>query len=531
MSYAIMPMDDYKAVCDKIREKADLINIKFEDTDFGYLRSAVFTIKESGEYTFTIEVKDESKLNMRAAGYSDPEWQSNWSLGIFDSVSGSSATKYFDSSVTLRIFLDNSNGLQPSDIVSATLSYNGEIVEIFADTKKIKSGELVNMVEEVHKAGQLSVIESTEAFKGSVRGNPVVIDDIIHIEHDVDVNVSLKPSFAGLLEGCTFEDTDFGYIRSSPFVAKQEGEHSFALTLADDSKWGDWVIAWENWAADDSPPCSGMNNPSNDEWMYLSEGYTYRLFLGTYKGLKAADILSGTIEIGKNAVAPPVGGSGSVEGVKVSVGGANLLNMDRTAGTLTSGGGNTEKREFEFDKFYTGFARTNYYYPDYATAILQNGVLTVNSKNAYYGVGIPFKVKPNTKYVYRCETTGNPYVTATFYDNDGNYLQVKTGWTLTTPSNASTMLICIVSQVANDTVTASNLQIEYGDTSSPYEPYIEPTEYTTNADGKVEGVKSKYPSMSFSTDTESVNINVNYYRDIDKVINNTAIAVALSGGE
>ena len=385
--------------------------------------------------------------------------------------------------------------------------------------------------QKVYTAGQLSVLNSVEVFKGNRGGNPLVITDVSPIEHNVGVSVRTQPPFAGLLEGCTFEDTDFGYIRSSPFVVTQSGEYSLALTLADDSKWGDWVISWPTWAADDSPPCSGAKNPSTDEWMHLSAGTVYRLFLNAYKGLKAADILSGTIEIGKNAVAPPVGGGGSVEGVKVSVGGANLLNMDRTADTLTSGGGNKEKREFEFDKFYTGFARTNYYYPDYATATLQNGVLTVTSKNAYYGVGIPFKVKPNTKYVYRCETTGNPYVTATFYDNDGNYLEVNTNKTFTTPSNASTMLICIVAQVANGTVTVSNLQIEYGDTASLYEPYIEPTEYTANADGVVAGVKSIYPAMSFSTDTEGVNIAVNYYRDIDKVINGTAMAVALSGGE
>lgn len=382
----------------------------------------------------------------------------------------------------------------------------------------------------VFEAGKLAIVSASNALKGMSSGSPITITDISPVEHNVGVSIKAKPAFAGLLFGATFEDTDFGYIRSTPFTIKESGWYTIALNLEDDSKWSDWVVTWSGWRADDSPQHSGADNPSIKDSLYLHAGDTYSLFVGDYKGLTASDILSATIEMGDNVVAPPVGG-GEVGGVKVSVGGANLLNMDRTAGTLTSGGANTEKREFEFDKFYTGFARTNYYYPDYATATLQNDVLTVTSKNAYYGVGIPFKVKPNTKYVYRCETTGNPYVTATFYDNDGNYLQVSTGWTLTTPSNASTMLICIVSQVANGTVTASNLQIEYGDTSSIYEPYIEPIEYTANANGVVAGVKSRYPSMSFSTDAEGVNIAVNYYRDIDKALENLATNIALTGGE
>jgi hypothetical protein len=218
-------------------------------------------------------------------------------------------------------------------------------------------------------------------------------------------------------------------------------------------------------------------------------------------------------------------------GTKVSVGGANLLNMDRTAGTFTSGTANTEKREFEFDKFYVGYNRANYYAPIYTTATLQDGVFTITG-TGYYGVGIPFEVKPNTQYVFSGEVTNNPYCTFTYYDKDGNYLSavggIATG--VTTPSNATVAVLCIAP--TNDrTVTATNLQIEYGTSATEYEEYIEPTEYTANANGVVAGVKSRYPSMSFSTDTEGVSISVDYYRDIDKIFAALTTAIALSGGE
>ena len=74
------------------------------------------------------------------------------------------------------------------------------------------------------------------------------------------------------------------------------------------------------------------------------------------------------------------------------------------------------------------------------------------------------------------------------------------------------------------------VQIEEGEVATEYEPYQAQT-YTAHADGTVEGVKSIYPSMSFSTDTEGVNISVNYYKDIDKVFENLVTNIALTGGE
>ncbi len=223
--------------------------------------------------------------------------------------------------------------------------------------------------EKVYQTGQLSVLASSKALKGSEQGSSIIITDISPIEHNVCVSVRVRPPFTGLLMDCTFEDTGFGYIRSTPFTVSKSGNYTIALSLADNSKWSDWVVAWPGWAADDSPPYNGSLNPSEGEWLSLSKGDVYRLFLGSYKGLKAADILSGTIEMGDNVTAPPIS-EASVEGVKVSVG-------------------------------------------------------------------------------------------------DGN---------------------------------------------------AEPTEYISNADGKVEGVKSIYPTMSLSTDVEGIIISAEYYKDIDKAL-------------
>ena len=163
MSYAVMPLDDYKAACDKVREKVDLTTVRFEETDFGFIRSAVFTAKESGEYVFTVEVKDENKLDIDNTFYAYPEWKGDTSPGNFTVINDKSLSAYFTKGETVRIFINDYDGLKPSDIITATLSYNGEIVENFVEPPKIKSGELAEKVDEVYEAGRKA--EQTEFWE------------------------------------------------------------------------------------------------------------------------------------------------------------------------------------------------------------------------------------------------------------------------------------------------------------------------------------------------------------------------------
>ena len=53
-------------------------------------------------------------------------------------------------------------------------------------------------------------------------------------------------------------------------------------------------------------------------------------------------------------------------------------------------------------------------------------------------------------------------------------------------------------------------QLELGKTATDYEPYVEPTEYTPNADGTVNGVTSIYPNTILITDTDGVIIDCEY---------------------
>ena len=63
----------------------------------------------------------------------------------------------------------------------------------------------------------------------------------------------------------------------------------------------------------------------------------------------------------------------------------------------------------------------------------------------------------------------------------------------------------------------SNIQIELGTVVTDYMPYVEPTEYTPNADGTVEGIASLYPTTILSTDTDGVAIECEYNKDLNKL--------------
>ena len=63
-------------------------------------------------------------------------------------------------------------------------------------------------------------------------------------------------------------------------------------------------------------------------------------------------------------------------------------------------------------------------------------------------------------------------------------------------------------------VVFRNIQIEEGTTATEYEPFVEPTNYTADADGGLT-VPSIYPSMMIVAD-EGVTMSVEYNRDINK---------------
>lgn len=75
-----------------------------------------------------------------------------------------------------------------------------------------------------------------------------------------------------------------------------------------------------------------------------------------------------------------------------------------------------------------------------------------------------------------------------------------------------------------------NIQIEFGESATEFEEYKEPTTYTPNADGTVEGVKSIYPTTTLVPSEQGVLVECEYYQDARKVKQDlTDLIISLGG--
>lgn len=105
-------------------------------------------------------------------------------------------------------------------------------------------------------------------------------------------------------------------------------------------------------------------------------------------------------------------------------------------------------------------------------------------------------------------------------------------WTITLTAPQTVIYIysngynASASQGVSATVDKLMLSVDGGD----YEEYKAPTEYTPDADGTVEGIKSVYPTTTLMTDTEGVTVNAEYNRDINKAFAELQQAIISLGG-
>jgi DNA/RNA endonuclease YhcR with UshA esterase domain len=461
---------------------------------------------------------------------------------------------------------------------------------------------------------------------------------------------------AGLLEGVYFEDTNFGYIRSSPFLVPSIGKYTIALRLNDNSKFCGWLIAKIDWMNDDSPDYGGGYNPETVEISY--NYYPFRLFIDASMGLTADDILSGTIEMGDNVKPPPIykpytGEVDSIAGrlaviadntpevsekiassratssgevitatdicdiehtVDVRLSSKNLFDVSKVPNTenitnngdgtitisgvyykdtlitlrefcpslkvgdtvvlkLTSTGihvihlfginyswyngysititeehlnstvwfyGKTDNGTYTISQIWINYGTVTQPYTPYIedfsaistkvtvsgsnlfdvskvpnkNNITNNGDGTITINSTYScGTAIPLKeycpaLKVGDVVTFNINTTGSTHIYL-YGANTVWYRNVP--YTITEEMLNSTVVL--YGKNDNGTYTISQIWINYGTVSQPYEPYVEPTFYTPNSDGIVEGVKSIHPTMVISTDTPGALITCKYFTD------------------
>ena len=156
---------------------------------------------------------------------------------------------------------------------------------------------------------------------------------------------------------------------------------------------------------------------------------------------------------------------------------------------------NTSKRILTGNQIIQGYAASNYVRPVNVTIseVTDESISIVSQSNAY-GVGIDFKVKPNTNYHVSGNSGNIGRIMVGLYDKDGNFLKTLNqidNFTFTTPENAKWAVLALTATATiegsvGSPITFSNVSIDYADYEEFKLPNLIPYPYnqaTTTVNG------------------------------------------------
>ena len=517
MSYAVMPLIDYKAACDKVREKVDLTTVKFEETNFGYLRSEIFSVPKDGKYIFSCEFSN--PIDLANLFYGSPDWKGETAPGYFESIDSNNAKTMGNlyAGEQYRLFIADSTGLTTKDILKASLSIDGETVVDFVPPPTIKSGELADKVDEVYWTAA-----SDFGLKGKGQGELVTLENVHPIEHKVEVGLSSKNLFndaeANITKTEDYFKSNVGYSTDAFYSLAVEPNETYIATFMIRTEvehvWGS-----ELGVGIGSLPTYGQGRIA----LSLIQNESYQNFAThTITFTVPADVhivyfqtdteykfKNFQIEKGNSATAyaPYVA---DFSDCKVTACGKNLFNEDKANITKTD---------------------------DYFTSAIHY------TQGAFYELS----VEPNEKYTisYLCSTPdvcawgtqlllgvcttpaysgGTAFARTLIQERHYNNFSADT-LTFKVPADVYKIYI-----QCNLVFQFKNFQIEKSTTATEYEPYIG-AEYTAAADGTVENVKSISPTMNLSTNKAGAVINAECFLDPQAVITDLTNTVITLGGE
>lgn len=175
----------------------------------------------------------------------------------------------------------------------------------------------------------------------------------------------------------------------------------------------------------------------------------------------------------------------TASGVKVN--GYNLLNLDRTEGTLI-GFSNTIKRNFDLNKYYVGLTRDGYYSKTNVTSFEVSGnQVKLKSNQNGYGIAFPMKVEPGKSYTLSATVTSdtagyNTGLGIGYYNSEGlniGFTEIENqsaekSKAFTTPSGCSLIVVVLYASVHINLTTFSNICFHLSTLRTGYAPYKEP---------------------------------------------------------
>ena len=271
-----------------------------------------------------------------------------------------------------------------------------------------------------------------------------------------------------------FTDSDFNYAYSQSFYLENGKTYKCEITTVDGSV-PSVVINGAGWKNDSSP---GYVFDGSFEFTHEhSSGDGWAMFVFG----NASNIASVSFVDVNGATTKPA---------TISVGGANLFNIDAM-----------------LEKFANKEGKTI---------------------NGYYTISLQYK--PNTQYYMKCNgvRAGDVFLVSTketVNSDNTSAIGVSNTWSVEKCVTTDATGLIYFGGVGAEWRTqesfrtqfeAAMLQIEYGATASPYEPFVDPVEYTSNADGTVERVQSISPTMVITTDATITATYITHHAFVEK---------------
>lgn len=176
--------------------------------------------------------------------------------------------------------------------------------------------------------------------------------------------------------------------------------------------------------------------------------------------------------------------------VAVKLSSKNLLNLEGRELVDFGAFDTKNKRTFTGKSIICGLSANNYYSKNYTQEYKIENNSIEYEVSGWYGIGLDVKLQPNTTYKMSFGTvTGSSGFTLMQYDIDGNFLGYGNGWTTFSNTDWGVLLLT----ASNGTVSATNPQLEIGNTATVYTPYTTDfLDYKVKVTGKNLLDKSNY---------------------------------------
>ena len=161
----------------------------------------------------------------------------------------------------------------------------------------------------------------------------------------------------------------------------------------------------------------------------------------------------------------------------------NLFDIPLTRGypSNTEPYDNTTLRTFTFGTYIIGMTRNNYCIPSHiANVNISKNSISFKTADSGFGISVPFLLTVGNTYTVSCKADNNfyPGIGITYYKEDGTLISFTDSEIITNnpvksftvPENTYYTLILFYGRTGNE-YTFSNIQLELGDTATPYVPY------------------------------------------------------------